>query len=115
MEGVGQFNLGFIIARLAGDLFIVDQHAADEKFNFETLQRCTRLKPQKLVWCVFSCAVRIPNFVLQFLASIFLSVILAGNVQCQAAAPDGRQRAARQRPPGRLPSQRFRLPHQTGG
>lgn len=28
MSAVGQFNLGFIIARLRGDLFIVDQHAA---------------------------------------------------------------------------------------
>jgi DNA mismatch repair ATPase MutL len=28
MRAVGQFNLGFIIARLQGDLFIVDQHAA---------------------------------------------------------------------------------------
>ena len=46
---MGQFNLGFIIARLDQDLFIIDQHAADEKFNFETLQRTTRLRPQKLV------------------------------------------------------------------
>lgn len=50
MEVVGQFNLGFIIARLSSDLFIVDQHAADEKYNFEMLQRTTRLQPQKLVW-----------------------------------------------------------------
>ncbi len=52
MEVVGQFNLGFIIARLNSDLFIVDQHAADEKYNFETLQQTTRLQPQKLVWSV---------------------------------------------------------------
>lgn len=50
MEVVGQFNLGFIVAKLNKDLFIVDQHAADEKYNFETLQRTTRLQPQKLVW-----------------------------------------------------------------
>ena len=50
MDIIGQFNLGFIIARLSGDLFIVDQHASDEKYNFETLQRTTRLQPQKLVW-----------------------------------------------------------------
>lgn len=30
MQSVGQFNLGFIIAKLRGDLFIVDQHAAGE-------------------------------------------------------------------------------------
>jgi DNA mismatch repair protein PMS2 len=58
---VGQFNRGFIVARLckAGDgegatddLFIVDQHAADEKYNFETLQATTRLESQKLLSCV---------------------------------------------------------------
>ena len=35
---VGQFNLGFIVARLGGHLFIIDQHASDEKRNFERLQ-----------------------------------------------------------------------------
>ncbi|GFZ43548.1 hypothetical protein JCM24511_01268 [Saitozyma sp. JCM 24511] len=66
MEVLGQFNKGFVIARLrsgddqdagaggggAGgtdDLFIVDQHASDEKFNFETLQRTTVIKAQKLI------------------------------------------------------------------
>lgn len=49
MEIIGQFNLGFIITRLAHDLFIVDQHATDEKYNFETLQAQTTLKNQKLV------------------------------------------------------------------
>jgi len=58
MEMVGQFNHGFIIARLKGkkkavdegeevirvdDLFIIDQHAADEKYNFETLQEMTKI------------------------------------------------------------------------
>ena len=71
MEVIGQFNRGFIIARLrkpshepqAGsspsratlatdDLFIIDQHASDEKFNFETLQRTTIIKAQKLIRCV---------------------------------------------------------------
>merc|ERR1712029_299182 len=45
----GQFNLGFIIAGLASgreddtrrveDLFIIDQHATDEKYNFERLEK----------------------------------------------------------------------------
>ncbi|KAH9000126.1 hypothetical protein EDB92DRAFT_1829472 [Lactarius akahatsu] len=57
MHVIGQFNRGFIVARLrktdaAGaandDLFIVDQHAADEKYNFETLQATTRLESQRL-------------------------------------------------------------------
>jgi len=30
------------------DLFIVDQHASDEKYNFETLQQTTRIQSQKL-------------------------------------------------------------------
>lgn len=46
---VGQFNLGFIITRLDDDLFIIDQHATDEIYNFETLQKTTDLTHQKLV------------------------------------------------------------------
>ncbi|XP_077296592.1 mismatch repair endonuclease PMS2 [Arctopsyche grandis] len=49
MEIIGQFNLGFIITRLEDDLFIIDQHATDEKYNFETLQKTTVLSNQKLV------------------------------------------------------------------
>ena len=45
----GQFNLGFIIVGLRDDLFIVDQHATDEKYNFETLQRTTVINSQKMV------------------------------------------------------------------
>ena len=62
MDVVGQFNLGFIIARHRkhsqtgeapmDDLFIVDQHAADEKYNFETLQKTTKIESQKLLTCV---------------------------------------------------------------
>jgi DNA mismatch repair protein PMS2 len=53
MEIVGQFNLGFIIAKLDGsdcsDLFIIDQHASDEKYNFETLQLHTKIQSQRLI------------------------------------------------------------------
>lgn len=49
MHVIGQFNLGFILARLGRDLFIVDQHASDEKFNFERLYRTTTLQRQPLV------------------------------------------------------------------
>jgi len=49
MEIFGQFNLGFLIVGLGKDLFIVDQHATDEKYNFETLQRTTHIRPQKMV------------------------------------------------------------------
>ncbi|KAL5791807.1 hypothetical protein ACOSP7_000401 [Xanthoceras sorbifolium] len=46
---IGQFNLGFIIGKLDQDLFIVDQHAADEKFNFERLAQSTILNQQPLL------------------------------------------------------------------
>lgn len=65
MRCLGQFNLGFILTRLdrvrddgddacdsnatAFDLFIVDQHASDEKFNFERLSRDAELKRQRLI------------------------------------------------------------------
>ncbi|KAG6812580.1 hypothetical protein H0H92_002048 [Tricholoma furcatifolium] len=62
MDIVGQFNLGFIVTRrqivvsegeedtnaVMDDLFIVDQHAADEKYNFEILQQTTTINSQKL-------------------------------------------------------------------
>lgn len=49
MKIIGQFNLGFIVTKLQDDLFIIDQHASDEKYNFETLQKTTVLSNQKLV------------------------------------------------------------------
>ncbi|XP_012878853.1 PREDICTED: mismatch repair endonuclease PMS2 [Dipodomys ordii] len=49
MEVLGQFNLGFIITKLKEDIFLVDQHAADEKYNFEMLQRHTVLQAQRLI------------------------------------------------------------------
>ena len=49
LEILGQFNLGFVIARLDSDLFIIDQHAADEKFNFERLTHTTQLSRQPLL------------------------------------------------------------------
>ncbi|KAL3233715.1 DNA mismatch repair protein PMS1 [Nakaseomyces bracarensis] len=53
MSIVGQFNLGFIIVTRKVDdkydLFIVDQHASDEKYNFETLQQTTKFKSQRLI------------------------------------------------------------------
>nr|KYP74209.1 Mismatch repair endonuclease PMS2 [Cajanus cajan] len=49
MKVIGQFNLGFIIGKLDKDLFIVDQHAADEKYNFERLSQSTILNQQPLL------------------------------------------------------------------
>lgn len=63
MKIIGQFNLGFILASRSGistkstssgnsaadNLFIIDQHASDEKFNFERLQATTIVQSQRLV------------------------------------------------------------------
>jgi DNA mismatch repair protein PMS2 len=67
MRIVGQFNLGFILAirpqqvlskdsstatapgRQSDELFIIDQHASDEKYNFERLQTETAVQNQQLV------------------------------------------------------------------
>lgn len=48
MQILGQFNRGFIITMLGEDLYIVDQHASDEKYNFETLQATHRIQSQRL-------------------------------------------------------------------
>uniref|UniRef100_A0A8C4Z2Y4 PMS1 homolog 2, mismatch repair system component n=1 Tax=Gadus morhua TaxID=8049 RepID=A0A8C4Z2Y4_GADMO len=49
MEIIGQFNLGFIITKLNSDIFMIDQHASDEKYNFEMLQQHTALQGQRLI------------------------------------------------------------------
>ena len=49
MKIIGQFNLGFIITTLGRELFLIDQHATDEKYNFETLQQKHVLKGQRLI------------------------------------------------------------------
>ena len=67
MRVIGQFNLGFIIAfrplscspadedvsralhSTTSELFIIDQHASDEKSNFENLQLSTTVQAQPLV------------------------------------------------------------------
>lgn len=49
MKVIGQFNLGFIIAKIDEDLFIIDQHASDEKYNFERLSQTTILNRQPLI------------------------------------------------------------------
>jgi DNA mismatch repair protein PMS2 len=58
MRIIGQFNLGFILAvrpapptssTSSPDLFIIDQHASDEKYNFERLSSSSVLVSQRLV------------------------------------------------------------------
>lgn len=50
MRVVGQFNHGFILALCEnGQLWILDQHACDEQYNFERLVRETKIHEQKLI------------------------------------------------------------------
>ncbi|KAJ3064818.1 Mismatch repair endonuclease pms2 [Podochytrium sp. JEL0797] len=49
MRVLGQFNLGFIVVELRGDLFIVDQHASDEKYNYEDLMTSWKFTSQRLI------------------------------------------------------------------
>ncbi len=61
MRIVGQFNLGFVLVTRPGnfpdgtkatnkdEVFIIDQHASDEKYNFERLQAETTVQNQPLV------------------------------------------------------------------
>ena len=50
MRVLGQFNLGFIITALNdSDLFIIDQHAADEKHRYEQLVRTSSVQQQPLI------------------------------------------------------------------
>jgi len=50
MSIIGQFNLGFILARCRNQhLWILDQHACDEKYNFERLCQETVIHEQTLI------------------------------------------------------------------
>ena len=50
MSIIGQFNLGFILVRCRNhNLWILDQHACDEKYNFERLCKETIIHEQKLM------------------------------------------------------------------
>ena len=50
MQIIGQFNMGFILARCRKNhIWILDQHACDEKYNFENLCRTTVLHEQRLL------------------------------------------------------------------
>jgi DNA mismatch repair protein PMS2 len=49
---IGQFNRGFILVTLvdhSSQLFIVDQHAADEIYNFHRLYEQTTISRQPLL------------------------------------------------------------------
>ena len=76
MKVIGQFNLGFIVAQLGKDLFIVDQHATDEMYRYETLQKSTTINTQRLIR--YSPCFILSSSVLSSLASIFLQ----GDIDC---------------------------------
>ena len=49
MSVIGQFNLGFIITTLDNNIYILDQHACDEKYKFEYIQLNTSIHIQPLL------------------------------------------------------------------
>ena len=49
MEVVGQFNNSFILGLLERDLYILDQHACNEKYNYELLMSHVAIQSQKLI------------------------------------------------------------------
>ncbi len=53
MQVIGQFNCGFILTRLDREntsfMYIVDQHAADERFRLETLEKTQKIQTQPLL------------------------------------------------------------------
>ena len=48
MKVIGQFNKSFIITKLENNLFLIDQHAADEITRFEKFTKSCKLKTQIL-------------------------------------------------------------------
>ncbi|KAJ2683509.1 ATP-binding mismatch repair protein, partial [Coemansia spiralis] len=46
MQVLGQLNHGFIISLLDKELYIIGQHAPDEKYNFEQLQQQAQISSQ---------------------------------------------------------------------
>lgn len=57
MEVIGQFNNSFIICKLDNELYIFDQHACDEKYNYETMMNENKIQSQKLIKYFVSCVV----------------------------------------------------------
>lgn len=85
MEIIGQFNKGFIIARLPdsgkNQIFIVDQHASDEAYNYEMLRNFSVIPQQKLLrYLCFIPHVRLCNVHNHFSRPVVLNLDSASEV-----------------------------------
>lgn len=49
MKIIGQFNRSFILTQLGDEIFVIDQHASDERFNFDKLLATEVLDSQTLM------------------------------------------------------------------
>jgi DNA mismatch repair protein PMS2 len=49
MKIIGQFNTGFILTKYQKDIYIIDQHAADEKKTYEELYNNFKIDKQPLI------------------------------------------------------------------
>ena len=104
IEITGQFNLGFILAvRRASsfhdttiphnrdELFIIDQHASDEKFNFERLQAETVVGNQRMVQpATLSLTAVEEEIVLENTAALEKNGFIV-DIDTSSAAPVGRR------------------------
>ena len=50
MNIIGQFNKGFIVTSINNPLFIIDQHASDEKKNYENLLNNLTIAEKNLIY-----------------------------------------------------------------
>ena len=48
LEVIGQFNKGFILTKKLNKLYIIDQHSADEKSNYENYLNTIKISKQKM-------------------------------------------------------------------
>lgn len=103
LEVLGQFNLGFAVCRLGNDLFVLDQHACEEKTLFESLQRSTRLHEQALLRpFVFECPAAEEAVILDHLA-VFAFNGFKFETPIDHEAPPGRRLKLLTRPHSKVP------------
>lgn len=108
MTVYGQFNHGFIVASTGAMLFVIDQHAADEKYNYEQLVAGYVAKPQPLVQPMLVAmdlheaelvlehqkALALHGFLVSSAAAAAPTLAASGGLPCSAPAPDAVAAAA---------------------